>query len=48
VTAASSSRRQSAMRTARAAACPAWEVPSVSVCWRPLLAVAIVTHLVTR
>ena len=25
-----------------------WELPSVSVRWRPPLAVAIVTHLVTR
>lgn len=36
------------MPTASAAVCLAWERPSVSVRWRPLLAVAIVTHLVTQ
>ena len=46
--AASSSRSQVAMPTASDAACLTWELPSVSVRWRPLLAVAIVTHLVTR
>ena len=45
---ASSSRSQVAVPTARAAASLAWERPSVSVRWRPLLAVAIVTHLVTQ
>ena len=47
-TQASSSRSQVAARTASAAACLTWERPSVSVHWRPLLAVAIVTQLVTR
>ena len=28
--------------------CLTWKRPSVSVCWRPLVAVAIVTHLVTQ
>jgi len=46
--AASSSRSQVAVRAACAAACLTWERPSVSVYWRPPLAVAVVTHLVTR
>ena len=45
---ASSSRSQVPMWAARAAARLTWARPSVSVRWRPLLAVAIVTHLVTR
>jgi hypothetical protein len=40
---ASSSRSQVAVRTARAAACLTWEAPSVSVRWRPLLSVVIVS-----
>ena len=46
--AASSSRSQVAVRAARAAACLNWQRSSVSVRWRPRLAVVIVTHLVTR
>ena len=46
--AASSSRSQVAVPTASGAACLTWERPSVSVRWCPLLAVVIVTHLVTR
>jgi hypothetical protein len=46
--AASSSRRQVAVPTASGAACSTWESPSVNVRWCPLLAMAIVTHLVTR
>src|SRR5690348_3019989 len=45
---ASSSRSQVAVRATCATAWPTWERPSVSVCWRPLLALAIVTQLVTR
>jgi hypothetical protein len=45
---ASSSRSQCAMRTARAAACLAWEPLSAGFRWRPLLSVVIVTHFVTR
>lgn len=45
---ASSSRSQVAMPTARAATCLAWERLSVSIRGRPLVIVAIVTHLVTR
>jgi hypothetical protein len=36
------------MGLASAAAFPTWEQPSVSVRWRPSLAMAMVTHLVTR
>jgi hypothetical protein len=36
-----------AVSTASAASCLTWERSSVSVRWRPLLALAIVTHLVT-
>ena len=46
--AASSSRSQVAVGSASAPACLTWEVPSVNVRWRPLLAMAIVTHLVTQ
>ena len=46
--ATSSSRSQVAARTTSAVARPTWERPSVSIHWRPLLAMAIVTHLVTR
>jgi hypothetical protein len=46
--AASSSRSQVVVSTASAASCLTWERPSVDVRWRPPLAVAIVTHLVTR
>ena len=46
--AASSSRSQVPVRATSAAACLTWEAPSVDVRWRPLLSVAIVTHLVTR
>jgi hypothetical protein len=45
---ASSSRSQLAVSTASAASCLTWERLSVSVRWRPLLALAIVTHLVTQ
>ncbi len=45
---ASSSRSQVAISTARATLCLTWERSSVSVRWRPPLAVAIATHLVTR
>ena len=45
---ASSSRSQVAIRTACVAARLTWEAPSVNVRWRPSLAMAIVTHLVTR
>ena len=45
---ASSSRSQVQTRTASAAARLAWDRPSVGVRWRPPLAVAIVTHLVTQ
>jgi hypothetical protein len=45
---ASSSRSQVTARAASAAACLTWERPSVDVRWRPPLAAAIVTHLVTR
>ncbi len=45
---ASSSRSQVGVQAASAAACLTCERPSVSVRWRPPLAVAIVTHLVTR
>ena len=44
---ASSSRSQVAAPTASAGARLTWEAPSVDVRWRPLLAVAIVTHFVT-
>jgi hypothetical protein len=37
-------RSQVAVRTASGAACLTWDRPSVSVCWRPPLAMAIVTH----
>ena len=46
--AASSSRSQVVARTASVEAHLPWDKPSVSVCWRPPLSVAIVTHLVTR
>ena len=46
--AASSSRSQVMVGSARAAACLTWVAPSVYVRWRPLLSVVIVTHLVTR
>jgi hypothetical protein len=46
--AASSSRSQVAAQTACARAYLAWERPCVSVRWRPLVEMAIVTHLVTR
>ena len=46
--AASSSRSQIALRTARAAVCLIWERPSVNVRQRPVMNVAIVTQLVTR
>ena len=36
------------MRATRAAACLAWEAPSVTVRWCAVLSVVIVTHLVTR
>ena len=45
---ASSSRSQRAMRTASAAARLARDAPSVGPRWRPPLAVAIVTYLVTQ
>jgi hypothetical protein len=45
---ASSSPRQVAALTASAAARLTWEAPSADVRWRPVLSVAIVTHLVTR
>jgi hypothetical protein len=45
---ASSSRSQVAVRTASAAARLTWDQSSVSVRWRPPLAMAIVTHLVTQ
>ena len=45
---ASSSRSQVAVWTVSGASCPAWERSSVGVRRRPRLAVAIVTHLVTR
>jgi len=48
VTAASSSRSQVQTRTASTAASLAWDRPSVGVRWRPPLAVAVVTHFVTR
>lgn len=41
-------RPEAAVPPASAAACLTWERPSVDVRWRPPLAVAIVTHLVTR
>jgi len=43
-----SSRSQVAARAASAVACLTCERPSVSVRWRPPLAVAILTHFVTR
>jgi len=46
--AASSSRSQVAARATSAMAYLTWERPSVDVRWRPSLAVAIVTQLVTR
>ena len=46
--AASSSRSQVAVLTTSVAACLTWDRPSVSVRWRPLLVVVIVTQLVTR
>jgi hypothetical protein len=46
--AASSSRSQIAVRTARAAVRLIWERPSVNVCQRPAMNVPIVTQLVTR
>jgi hypothetical protein len=46
--AASSSRSQLGVRTARAAVCLTWEAPSIGVRGHPLLATAMVTHLVTR
>jgi len=46
--AASSSRSQVAVPTASAGPRLTWEPPSIDVRWRPLLAVAMVTHLVTR
>ena len=46
--AASSSRSQVAVLTARAAACLAWETLSADVRWRPWLSVAIVTWLLGR
>lgn len=45
---ASSSRSQVAAPTASAAGGVTWERSSVGVRWRPRLAVAIVTQLVTR
>jgi hypothetical protein len=48
IPAASSSRSQVLTGAASAAARQTWDRLSVSVCWRPLLSVAIVTHLVTR
>jgi len=45
---ASSSRSQVLAGTASAAAHLAWDMPIVDVCWRLLLAVVIVTHLVTQ
>jgi hypothetical protein len=48
VAVASSSRSQVAGSTASTSSCLTWERSSVSVRWRPLLALAIVTHLVTR
>jgi hypothetical protein len=45
---ASSSRSQLAVPTASAGTRLTWEPPSIDVCWCPLLAVTIVTHLVTR
>ena len=45
---ASSSRSQVAPRVASGAAYLTWERPSASVRWCPLLAMAIVTHLVTQ
>jgi len=45
---ASSSRSQVAVPTGSGAARLTWEPPSVNVRWRPLLVMAIVTHLVTR
>jgi len=48
IPAASSSRSQVTAWTASAAACLAWEAPSIDVRWRPPLVIAIVTHLATR
>ena len=45
---ASSSRSQLAMQTAGAVAWLTWEATSVGVLWRPLVATAVVTHIVTR
>jgi hypothetical protein len=45
---ASSSRSQVAAPTARVAACPTWEAPSVDVRWRPPVSVVVVSHLVTH
>ena len=45
---ASSSRSQVASCAASVTLRLTWEWPSVDVRWRPPLAVAIVTHLVTR
>jgi hypothetical protein len=47
-TLASSSRSQVQTRITSAAERPTWDGLSVDVRWRPLLAVVIVTHLVTR
>lgn len=44
----SPSRSQVVARTASVEAHLPWDKPSVSVCWRPPLSVALVTHLVTR
>src|ERR1019366_7191389 len=44
---ASSSRSQVRRRTTCASACLSCEVSSAGVCWRPPLATAIVTQLVT-
>jgi hypothetical protein len=46
--AASSSRSQLAMRTARAAVSLTWEATSADIRRGPSLTTAIVTHLVTR
>jgi hypothetical protein len=45
---ASSSRSQVPARIASAAASLTLEAPSMDVCWRVPLVMAIVTHLVTR
>jgi hypothetical protein len=46
--AASSSRSQITVRSARAPACLTWKAESVGVHWRSLMSAVIVTHLVTR